>query len=120
MADEMEDMYGGSGPGPAQDPDMAADEAQDKGETTDEKTEEEGAGESAMLPKSILAGKAFEPGDELVLKVVAMHGDEVEVEYAKEGGDEKRSRKGGDMDDGEPRGDAYKGIGNRMMGMMAS
>ena len=34
-----------------------------QGETMDEKTEEEGdPGESAMLPKSILAGKAFEPG----------------------------------------------------------
>lgn len=116
----MDEMYGGSdGPGPAQDPDMKSDEMDDKGETKDEKTEEEGAGESAMLPKSILAGKDFNPGDELVLKVVAIHGDEVEVEYAKEGGDEKGGRKGGDMSDGEPRGDAYKGIGKRMAGMMA-
>lgn len=118
MADEMDEMYGG-GPGPAQDGDMAADEAQDRGETHDEKTEEEGAGESAMLPKSILAGKDFNPGDELVLKVVALHGDEVEVEYAKSEGGDKGERKGGDMDDGSPRGDAYKGIGKRMAGMMA-
>jgi hypothetical protein len=118
MADDIDDMYGG-GPGPAQDPDMASDEAQDKGETKDEKTEEEGAGESAMLPKSILAGKTFNPGDELVLKVVAIHGDEVEVEYAKEGTeDNQRESKGGDMDDGSPRGKSYRGIGNRMMGMM--
>lgn len=99
---------------------MAADRAQDQNETPDEKTEEEGAGESAMLPKSILAGKDFNPGDEVVLKVVAIHGDEVEVEYAKEGKDTKRERKGGDMDDGMPKGDAYKGIGKRMMGMMGA
>lgn len=120
MSDEMDEMYGGSdGPGPAQDPDMKSDEMDDKGETKDEKTEEEGAGESAMLPKTILAGKDFNPGDELVLKVVAIHGDEVEVEYAKEGTeDNAKETKGGSMDDGSPRGDAYKGIGKRMAGMM--
>lgn len=84
MDDEMygsDEGAGEAGPGPAQDPDMKSDEMEDKGETTDEKTEDEGAGESAMLPKSILAGKHFDPGDEVVLKVVAIHGDEVEVEY---------------------------------------
>ena len=39
--------------------------------------------ETALLPKSILAGKEFNVGDEVVLKIVAMHDDEVEVEYAK-------------------------------------
>lgn len=45
-------------------------------------------GETAMLPKAILAGKEFKPGDEVVLKIVAMHEDEVEVAYATEGGSE--------------------------------
>ena len=36
----------------------------------------------AVLPKSILAGKDFQPGDELVLKITAIHDDEVQVEYA--------------------------------------
>lgn len=119
---EDDEMYGGgseSGPGRAQDPDKKEDEDQDKGETTDEKSEDEGAGESAMLPKSILAGKHFDPGDEVVLKVVAIHGDEVEVEYSESGTkDNYRETKGGSMDDGSPRGDAYKGIGKRMGAMM--
>jgi len=37
---------------------------------------------SALLPKSILAGKDFKVGEEVVLKIVAMHDDEIEVEYA--------------------------------------
>lgn len=39
---------------------------------------------TAVLPKSILAGKKFDVGDEVVLKIVAMHGDEVQVSYASE------------------------------------
>lgn len=37
---------------------------------------------TAVLPKSILMGKEFKPGDEVVLKIVRMHEDEIEVEYA--------------------------------------
>lgn len=85
----------------------------DPNETKDEKTEEEGAGESALLPKSILAGKDFNPGDELVLKVVAIHGDEVEVEYAKESGkkDNPYQKK-----DAAPMGKARAGMMDRMAG----
>jgi hypothetical protein len=39
-------------------------------------------GETALLPKSILGGKDFKPGEEVVLKIVRMHDDEVEVAYA--------------------------------------
>lgn len=39
-------------------------------------------GETALLPKSILAGKEFKPGEEVVLKIVHIYDDEVEVEYA--------------------------------------
>lgn len=39
-------------------------------------------GETALLPSSILAGKEFKPGQEVVLKIVALHGDQVEVSYA--------------------------------------
>jgi hypothetical protein len=45
-------------------------------------------GETAVLPKSILAGKEFKPGEEVVLKIVAIHDDSVEVKYASESGDE--------------------------------
>lgn len=37
---------------------------------------------STLIPKSLLAGKHFEVGDEVVLKIVAMHEDEVEVAYS--------------------------------------
>lgn len=39
---------------------------------------------TAILPKSILMGKEFEPGDELVLRIVRMHENEIEVTYASE------------------------------------
>ena len=37
-----------------------------------------------LLPKSILMGKDFKPGDEIVLTIDAIHDDEVEVSYAPE------------------------------------
>lgn len=56
----------------------------------DEEQPDEAAGETALLPASILGGKTFNPGDEVVLKIVALHDDQVEVEYAtgKEGKDD--------------------------------
>jgi len=36
----------------------------------------------AVLPKSIMMGKDFKPGDEIVLKIDAIHDDEIEVSYA--------------------------------------
>ena len=49
----------------------------------DEMSEDEG-GDSALLPKSLMAGKDFKPGDEIMLEVVKVYGDEFEVKYAKE------------------------------------
>ncbi len=64
-------------------------------ETKDGKEEE---GETALLPKSILAGKEFKPGEEVVLKIVHMYDDEVEVAYAT--GEEKdENSKPADMGD---------------------
>jgi hypothetical protein len=119
MADKM-DMYAGlgdeaaeSGPGPANDGDD-----QDKDETPDEKSEDEGAGQSALIPKFLGAGKDFQPGDEIVLKIVADRGDDgYEVEYAT-GKDEDKKSKGGEMDGDRPKGAAYKGIGDRMQAMV--
>lgn len=37
---------------------------------------------TTIIPKSLLAGKHFEVGDEVVLKIVALHEDEVEVAYS--------------------------------------
>ena len=41
-------------------------------------------GETTLIPKSILAGKDFQPGDEVVLKIVKLYDDQAEVEYAAE------------------------------------
>lgn len=54
----------------------------------DESMEKEGDSPVAILPKSILAGKDFKPGEEVVLKIVEIHDDEVVVEYAPEKGGE--------------------------------
>lgn len=63
------------------------DQGGDKGgEPPHDEGKEAMEGESALLPKSILAGKEFNVGDELVLEIVAMHDDEIEVKYAAEGG----------------------------------
>lgn len=41
-------------------------------------------GETALLPKSLFAGKSMEPGAEVTLKIVHVYDDEVEVECVKE------------------------------------
>ena len=46
-------------------------------------------GETALIPKSLLMGKEFNPGDEVVLKIVHIYEDEVEVQYASEEPEEK-------------------------------
>lgn len=57
----------------------------DAQEPTESKADAEaGSGTVALLPKSILAGKTFQVGDEVVLKITALRGDEVEVEYSSE------------------------------------
>jgi hypothetical protein len=53
----------------------------------DEESKEEGEyGETAVIPKALLGGKEFKPGDEMVVQIVAVHGDRVEIKYAPEGG----------------------------------
>jgi len=49
-------------------------------------SEESGSyeGEQAIIPKSILSGKDYAPGDTVVLKIVSMDGDEVVVEASSE------------------------------------
>ena len=49
----------------------------------DEEQHEEG-GTTAVIPKAILAGKKFNVGDEVVLRIDAFQGDEVVVSYAQE------------------------------------
>lgn len=62
---------------------MPGDETPTEQTPTETETETEG-GQTALLPKSVLGGKDFEPGEEVVLKIVKVHEDEIEVQYAPE------------------------------------
>jgi hypothetical protein len=70
---------------------MMTDEAPAAPENTpQEPTPEESAAESeptAELPKSVLGGQEFKPGDEVTLRVVQVTGNSVLVSYA--GGEEE-------------------------------
>ena len=76
-----------SNPGGGQDADMFSDGPQPPAKTAE--TEEPSEGQTAILPKSILGGKEFKPGEEVMLKIVALHDNDVEVEYAPEKGSEE-------------------------------
>ena len=67
-----------------------------KAESKPEEGQEDDATE-AVLPKSILAGKHFDVGDEVVLKITGIHDEQVSVKYApaKEG-DEDEGEEGGE------------------------
>jgi len=75
-------------PGGGQDADMFSDGAEPQAPEMAE-TEKPSEGQTAVIPKSLLAGKEFKPGQEVVLKVVAIHDNDVEVEYASEKGPEE-------------------------------
>lgn len=45
-------------------------------------SESESDSPTALLPKSILMGKEFNVGDEVVLKITHIYEDEIAVEYA--------------------------------------
>ena len=55
---------------------------EDADDQNDALKDDEGPSSTALLPKSILMGKEFNVGDEVVLKISAIHDNEVEVEYA--------------------------------------
>lgn len=71
-------------------PSMASDHADDKGMEHDEDDSP-----TALIPKTLFAGKPFEVGDEITLSIVALHDDEAEVKYATgKGGKEDATMKG--------------------------
>jgi len=45
---------------------------------------EDESGETALIPKALLAGKEFKPGEEMVVEIVHVYEDEVEIKYASE------------------------------------
>lgn len=66
-------------------PDADAEEMKgDGGMEQGEGQEAEPATKTALIPKSILGGKEFKVGDEVVLKITHDYEDEVAVEYAPE------------------------------------
>lgn len=99
--------YGGA---PPADDDLYSDGAKpaDKPEEKmDEKGEDAADSIEATLPRSILAGKTFEVGDEVVLKITSMHDNEISVKYAPakegdEGGKEKAPMTEPEMSKGDP------------------
>lgn len=81
-AEPMDEKPEGESPG----------DGQDQGDPGDNDEEDSGE-ESALIPKSLLAGKDFEPGEEIVFQIVKMRGDEVEIRYAKEKPDDSEMSK---------------------------
>ena len=71
-----EDLYSdnmGDAPPPGEDKSKTEGDAED---------ESRGDEQEAILPRSILAGKEFNVGDELTLKVTAIRDGEISVKYA--------------------------------------
>lgn len=86
------------------DEEPAQGQGEEQGEAPPEKDADEGEGQTALLPRSILAGKTFKPGDELVLKVDEIRGEEIVVSYASS----SDHKDGGGMDEeGKPADSIY-------------
>lgn len=75
-----EDLYSDAAPAaPAEAEPTAAEPEEQKEETSDNEA-------TAELPKSVLGGKEFKPGEEVVLQVVQVMENSVLVKYASEEG----------------------------------
>lgn len=72
--------------------------AQAEPEKPDEKEDE--GGETALIPKALLAGKEFKPGEEIMLEIVHLYDDEVEVKYATGKEDKEKPKSQMDQSDG--------------------
>jgi len=72
--ESMDELYQGSEGGES-----------DQGAKTVDQEEQEEMADKAIIPMKVAQGKHPDPvkeGDEIVLKVVGVHGDQVEVEYS--------------------------------------
>lgn len=74
-------------------PNYYEDDPDDQHSTLKE-SKDEGASAVGLLPKSILMGKKFNVGDEVVLEITAIHDDQVEVKYSTEEAPEDKSEEG--------------------------
>lgn len=79
-------MAYGSNPGPAAggNPGGAGDDYFGGGQPPNTKGPEEAEGKhpTGILPKDLMAGKDFQVGEEIVLKITAIHENDFEVEYS--------------------------------------
>ena len=73
------DYYGDSESDMDEKPDMGSESESEEKDTT------------ALIPKSLLAGKEFKPGEEIMFKIVHMYDDEVEIEYSHSDKKEEKS-----------------------------
>jgi hypothetical protein len=71
-----EDLYADDAGGTPGAPDAGA----PKGESAEPAKQSDDV--EAVLPKSILVGKKFNVGDEVVLKITAIHDDQISVAYS--------------------------------------
>ena len=58
----------------------------DSPKTTPKDMQKEGMEDTGLLPKALMAGKDFKVGDEIMMKITAIHDKDFEVEYATEEG----------------------------------
>lgn len=73
--------------------------------------EEEGDSQTAEIPKGVLGGKDFKPGEEVVLQVVQVMEDSVLVKYASEKGGEEKEEQAPEMAEAPGPGHGYQGGG---------
>jgi len=66
---------------------------------------------TALIPKSLLAGKDFKPGDEIVFKIVHLYDDEAEIAYATE---KKSKDDSGESDRGDEMDNSMKSLEEAM------
>lgn len=86
-----------SNPGGGQSPDddMYSDGHSGAPKSNAEKETHADESETTLIPKSICPGMDFEPGDEVMLRVVRVHEGDLEVAYApKEEGDKEEGGQG--------------------------
>ena len=70
--------------------------ATDKGMEGGERSEgsDTGMGETTLMPKSMFGDKDLTPGNECTIKIVKVHGDEVEVAYVPHGEEKEEKAEG--------------------------
>src|SRR6478672_1653296 len=63
-----------------------------QGETKPEMDKSEDGEQTALIPKTLFAGKDFKVGDDIVLKITHLYDDEAEVKYSSEDKDESKPK----------------------------